>query len=396
MNKLYAIKGEKLNGVFTKQEFDRLEFDKKGLSIRVFNENELNDAIQWSKGKKLKSKKNSHKKNKDYLKNRLFAVRTDGFKGVYTYDEYMEKNLNTQNLSRRTFSKKEMDMAIAWTQGICTSSSLREKNKDNIELKNFQKKLKGLYELRSLLNDKDIVTGYYEDCINTEFTSKVSFFPCPWDSRVMIGGKRPVDCGCYYKCGKHNKKILENKDIYLRSIDKLISLLENDHKWGKEFEYREGIITDADKKHLELWDKKEQQIRDAEFKKRQELREKNEVFFKGGCPVELFADLKKLRQIGAISEDSDMFWEFYDDKFIYIEWYDGLEEKIEHTKDNAALIMEFNPDKPEDGLDLMLGGGCFCSVKTVWNENTSQAISSFYFKWKQYRKDNPTKYIKYR
>ena len=265
-----------------------------------------------------------------------------------------------------------------------------------MKVKESEKNLKGLKELRYFLSEKDIVTGYYEDCAHREFKSRVNFFPCPWDKRVQEEGESDVTCGCYYKCGKHNEKILYNKVIYLRSIDKLISLLENNPNWGKESKEKEGILNDIDKKHLYNWDKAYQLKKDIKLKERNALREINEVYLKGGCPVELFSDLKKLRTKGAIAPDMDIFWEFHDDKFIYIDWYEGMEEKHESNNKNASLIMEFNPAKPHEGLHLMLGNGCMAGVKTIWNKRTEKLLTDFYFKWKQYRQLNPEKYIKYR
>ena len=396
MKKIYAVRDEMIQGVYTEKEFKELKFNKERVSIRVFFENEYNNAKLWSQGKKVKNKKSNPKKDIRYLKTRLFAVKNEEVRGVYTYQEFTEKNIGaTKNLSKRTFSKNQLDMAIAWTQGVCVSSYLREKNKDKIELKTSQKNLKGLIELRNLLNEKDIVTGYYEGCIHKEFKSDVNFFPCPWDERVQYGTTSGVDCGCYYHCRKSTKQILDNKDIFLRGIDNLISLLKDNPNWGKDFKTKEGIINKADQAYLDKRNTEEQRKRDIELKKRAELRIKNEVSFKGGCPEGIFSDLRELRKHGAISEDMDLFWEFYDDRFIYTDFYEGLEEKYTHTKENAALIMEFNPNNPEEGLDLMLGNGCMVSVSTIWNDKTKDLIENFYFKWKQYKENNPNKYNTY-
>lgn len=398
MSKLYAVRNKEYIGVYTEEEFKNKELDKLNLSVRIFKQSEKKNARLWSKKRKLIKMPNP-KKEKSYLKTRLFAVKNEEIKGVYTYEEYMSKNIsNTPSLSKRTFSMDEMEMAIAWANGICVSQFVRNKKENSEEYKEKQllQAIKTLRNVKKLLIEKNIVSGLYNDCKEPELKLNriTNIPPCPYDNRVIYGTSTSVSTGCYYKCGKNKNKILDNKDIYIKSIDTLISYIEKDPKWGNSFDNKQGTMSLEDVEILNKWDEEKEKQIEEEFKRYSALRDKYTIKFKGGCPEELFLDLKRLKETGIIDECPELYWKFTDKNCIYTYYYEGLREEVTITKDNAYIFIYFNPEAPSEGIEIKIGDGCISSVKTIQKEEFKTAINKFYYKWSKYRKDNPDKYIK--
>ena len=284
-------------------------------------------------------------------------------------------------------------------RGGLNKNKPKRKNKNKNNLKNNQpkrskksKNIEGLLELRRLLKEDNVVTGYYEDCAHESFKHKVSFYPCPWDSRVLNDSHKDVGCGCYYNCGKNNSKILENKDIYLEAIDKLISNLEQNQKWGMNGSKHEGILSNDSKKQINLWEERKEEEDRIRFEKEEKHREENEVTMIG-CPPEFIQDLRRLHELGFLEELGDDY-EFMDDKIVYtyMDYYDFSEDKIEINTESIYFIMCPNQDNTE--LEINIGTGMVERIDIELTNKNREELLGFWKKWNQFKKDNPELYNK--
>lgn len=269
---------------------------------------------------------------------------------------------------------------------LIEEEEIRKKKEEQIS------KMNGLLEVRRLLDEENIVTGYGEDCTHSAFKHTMRFYPCPWDSRVLNGGEGSVDCGCYYRCSKRNDKILANKDVYLRAIDRLIGFLEENPTWGQQFDEtkREPILDSIDSSQLKLWDKQKEKRDNERYKEEELYRKENEVEMIG-CPPEFIQDLKKLHDSSALDELGEDYI-FLEDKIIYkyFDMYDGIEENIEITTESIWFSML--PDKSNSTMSLEIGTGCVCRHTLSLDENNKEKILEFWSKWKKFKQENPDLY----
>lgn len=264
---------------------------------------------------------------------------------------------------------------------------IRDKKEEQV------RKMNGLLELRRLLDEENIVTGYGEDCIHSAFKHNVKFYPCPWDSRVLNGGDNSVECGCYYKCSKNNEKILANKEVYLSAIDKLIKLLEKDPTWGQQFSEtkREAILDSVDITQLKMWDKRKEKLDKEKYKEQELYRQENEVEMIG-CPPEFLRDLKNLNDKGILDLGDDYI--FFDDKIIYkyFDMYDCIEEDIVIDTDTISFSMLPNKSKTE--LSLEIGTDCVFVHSIELNDSNKDTLLKFWEKWLLFKKKNTTLYCR--
>lgn len=252
------------------------------------------------------------------------------------------------------------------------------------------KKMNALLELKRLLVEKNVVTGYYEDCKHKSFNYKASFYPCPWDSRVLNDSDKSVTCGCYYSCTKYDPKIIANKDVYVKAIDRLIANLNENPKWGSSFSPRKGIMDIEDKKQVEAWQKKE----DEEHRRKQEearkYQQENE-FKMIGCPPEFIKDLKTLNNEGLLNLREN--YTFFDDKIIY-EYHDWMYggEEVEINTENIWFSMY--PNKERTAMIFGIGTGCVIRYNLELNSKNKEKLLEFWSKWKRFKDDNHELYNK--
>lgn len=262
---------------------------------------------------------------------------------------------------------------------------------NNTKKKNKSKKIDGLLELRRLLKEENIVTGYAEDCVHEAFKRKVSFYPCPWDSRVLNDSHKDVDCGCYYHCRKNNTKILENKDIYLEAIDTLISNLEQNEKWGMDGSKHKGILNENSKKQLDIWQKRKDEEDRIRFEQEEKNREENEVTMIS-CPPEFMQDLIRLHKLGLLENLDEDEYKFMDDKIVYtyFDCYDFSENEVEITTDSIYFIM--CPNQERTILEINIGTGMLERIDIELTDKNRKELLGFWEKWHKFKKSNPELY----
>lgn len=103
-----------------------------------------------------------------------------------------------------------------------------------------KKDINGFKEIKRLLEEENIISGISESCECKDICLIHNFskdIPCIWDERILFTKKGKPDFGCYHHCflrkKKYRKIILNDKQLFIRSIDKYISFLENNPNWDK-------------------------------------------------------------------------------------------------------------------------------------------------------------------
>ena len=338
---IYAIRNnEKLEGVYTEETFNSEWSKIKGLSIRCFKDEDIDKAKKWI---------------------------------------YDKKSIERTKKRKEKASKKKVQAKKKKT--LSSQTNTKPKRIKTID---------ALKKVRELLSEKNIVTGYGEDCTHEEFDIKVISYLCPWDRRVLEGYNGSVNCGCYYKCAKRDDKILENKEIYLKSIDKLIMELEKNPDLPQNFKVENGTLSESDKEILSKWDKEKEEKEKMLYKEISKYNRENRVSFVG-CPKELISDLKYLSDNKCFDEDKFRDFEFCEDKIIltYLDWSDCEETTDIDCEDIHFSIM---PSMDKSCYEIELGNGCVYMIENPITNENKQLLEDFYFKWKEYRKLNPDKY----
>lgn len=252
------------------------------------------------------------------------------------------------------------------------------------------KNMNGLLEVKRLSVEEDVVTGYYEDCAHKKFNRNISFYPCPWDSRVLNDSDESVTCGCYYSCTKFDAKIIANKDVYVKAIDRLIANLNENPKWGDSFSPRKGIMNAEEKKQIDLWVKKKDEEDRRKYEEQEKYRKENE-FTMIGCPPEFIKDLKTLNNEGLLNLGEN--FTFFDDKIIYehYDWMYGVEE-VEINTENIWFSMY--PNQERTAMIFEIGTGCVISYNLELNSKNKEKLLNFWSKWKKFKNDNHELYNK--
>lgn len=283
------------------------------------------------------------------------------------------------------------------TENINSNKKKRKTKQQKNNIKNKKpkisqevKKMNALLELKRLLVEEDVVTGYGEDCTHEKFKHECSFYPCPWDSRVLNDSDKSVTCGCYYSCTKFDTKIIANKDVYVKAIDRLIANLNENPKWGDSFSPRKGIMNAEEKKQIDLWVKKKDEEDRRKYEEQEKYRKENK-FTMIGCPPEFLKELKALNDDGLL----DLGWgySFFDDKIIYEEcsWdFDCMEVEI-----NADTIwFSMYPNKERTMMTLEIGTGCMMRHELKLDSKNKEMLLNFWLKWKKFKDDNHELYNK--
>lgn len=208
----------------------------------------------------------------------IYAIRNnEELKGVYSREEFKEQWSTIEGLSVRRFKDKDRKLAEQWLEnkravnGRIKAYKKKKNPKQNATSKKVipigVKPIKAIKKVKELLEDKNIVTGYGSECKHQEFDLNVTCFLCPWDKRVLEGYDGSVNLGCYYKCEKQDNKILENKYVYLKAIDRLIVALEKNPNIHKDFKVENRILTMEEEKILTKWDKSRKKNKNYFIKK---------------------------------------------------------------------------------------------------------------------------------
>ena len=282
------------------------------------------------------------------------------------------------------------------TENINSNKKKRKTKQQKNNIKNKKpkisqevKKMNALLELKRLLVEEDVVTGYGEDCTHEKFKHKCSFYPCPWDSRVLNDSDESVTCGCYYSCTKFDAKIIANKDVYVKAIDRLIANLNENPKWGDSFSPRKGIMNAEEKKQIDLWVKKKDEEDRRKYEEQEKYRKENE-FKMIGCPPEFLKELKALNDDGLLDLGEE--YSFFDDKITYEDLWDFDCMEIEINADTIWFSMY--PNKERTMMTLEIGTGCVMRHELKLDSKNKGKLLNFWSKWKKFKDDNHELYNK--